>query len=162
MSTVLKVVSKNNLWDIHGLLLEVQGQHPKMVYEFGDDASKYARGFQPDVFAYEVNLSTRYLDWSSELKEELTNGLISKAEWHFKVRLPALSNCSLWKIGLALVRAIIQKTDGLFFTEEMDPTRTRGYRCPNLLLGKKNSIARKKWNRNWRSPWNWWSNKTTK
>ena len=126
MSRVLTVISKNNIKDIHGLILKVKEQIPGMVYQFGEDESKYKFGFQPDVFAYELYKSTRYLDWSSELKRELTNGLITKSLWHYNVRIPVLSNCSLWNIGLMLVKEIMLSTDGLFYPEEIDEETDKG------------------------------------
>lgn len=126
MSTVLTVVSKQRIYDQHGLLLSVKSVIPNLQYQFGEDESKYASGFLPDVFAYELYKSNRYLDWSSELKRELENGLIKKEQWHFDIRIPAMSNCSLWTLAIALVKKIMEETNGSFFTEDMDAEEDNG------------------------------------
>lgn len=126
MSKVLTVVSKQRIYDQHGLLLSLREAIPKMHYQFGEDESKYKFGFLPDVLAFELHKSNRYLDWSSELKQEIENGLIKRELWHFAVRVPALSNCSLWTVALALVKKIMEETKGFFFTEDMDEEETNG------------------------------------
>lgn len=119
MSTVFTVISRNAIRDIHGLILDVKSKTPNMVYEFGDDESKYKFGFNPDVFAWVHQKSTRYLDWSSELK--------NNDKWHYDIRIPICSNCITWQLAFALIGKIIINTEGLVYTEEMDEDEDNGW-----------------------------------
>ncbi|NOT91786.1 hypothetical protein [Ferruginibacter sp.] len=119
MSTVIAIISKNSIRDIHGLLLDIKSEIPGILYQFGEDESKYNPGFQPDVFAWVHQKSTRYLDWSSERDENYT--------WHYTVRIPACSNCPIWQLSFLLIEKIASFTDGRIFTEEMDIQEDTGF-----------------------------------
>ncbi len=118
MSVVITIISKNAIRNIHGLLIDLQSKTPGMLYQFGEDESKYAPGFQPDVYAWIHQKSTRYLDWSSER--------VSHDNWHYEVRVPVCSNCIVWELAFALIEKIAVETEGVIYNEEMNEEDDEG------------------------------------
>lgn len=112
MSNVITIVSKNAIRDIHGLLVDLQSKMPGMLYQFGEDERKYAPGFQPDVYAWVYQKSTRYLSWYSK-KVAVNN-------WHYEVKVNACSNCITWDLAFALIEKIAVETQGLVYNEDMN------------------------------------------
>ena len=91
-----------------------------MLYQFGEDESKYAPAFQSGVFAWIRYKSTRNLDWSSERDKD------KDRNWNYEIRIPVCSNCPVWQLAFTLIEKIADETDGIIFTEEMDIAEDTG------------------------------------
>jgi hypothetical protein len=118
MSHVFTIISKNAIRDIHGLILDVQSTIPGMIYQFGEDKTKYQAKYLPDVYACIYQKSTRYLDWESEYKDN--------RKWYYDVRIPVCSNCCLWELALSLIDKIANVTGGVIYTEDMNEEDDEG------------------------------------